>query len=211
MMARNSPAVFFTEEEKATIREYPQLISSLVDYYNDYGTKPDGSRAFKLSAEIQQNYPRFANLVKSLPDFVENDPQVKAALIEFSGIPWSEIKPKLKFGSGPELFVTDLLQQEGAKLLGNCTCNGPGTPNRIDIEVRYVRGLEQANLTGTQQATAFLLGVTILHEFVHHTRSVNNLPEGQYEYGLEFERQAFGLIIRKQNAGKYMYRMFPKE
>ena len=182
MRYTNSPSIIFTPEECSLIREYPELIASINDHINQYGVKPDGSRAFKLSAEIQQNYPRFANLVRGLPDFVENDPKVKAALIEFSGISWSEIKPKLKYGSGPELFVTDLLQQEGAKLVGNCTCNGPGTPNRIDIEVRYVRGLEQATLTGTQQATAFLLGVTILHEFVHHTRSVNNLPEGQYEY-----------------------------
>jgi len=47
MMGNHNPPIIFTEEEKAVIREYPQVIASLVDHINDYGSKPNFDNLFE--------------------------------------------------------------------------------------------------------------------------------------------------------------------
>ncbi len=73
--------------------------------------------------------------------------------------------------------------------------------NTLHIRASYVRGLEHAFLQSTQEATAFLLAVTILHEFVHLGTTHNNISEGVYDFGLGFERDAFNVIVDDTNAG----------
>jgi hypothetical protein len=85
--------------------------------------------------------------------------------------------------------------------------------NEVLIDSDWVRGLEQANLLSTQQATSFLLGVTTLHEYVHLARFANGLPAGDkitVEYGWWFEYKAFGAYIFKENAYKFTFKMFQK-
>ena len=74
------------------------------------------------------------------------------------------------------------------------------TPNIFYINASFVRELEAANLPSTQQATAFLLAVTIFHESVHLGRNMNNLSSGPSEYGERFEQLAFKVIVISDNA-----------
>ena len=187
----------FTEGEKELIREHPKLITSLSAYIYEHGQKPDGSNAFKLSADIQRNYPRFTDLVKSLPSFVEQSPRVKQALISQSKLSWSKIKLLLQFGSGPQIYVFDM----DAGLRGQ-TIN-PGFPEkRINIDARLVRGLETANLVSTREVTAFMLTFIILHETVHYGAADANVDETVYEFGDEFEKEVLGTKINVDNAGR---------
>ncbi|WP_128546474.1 hypothetical protein [Larkinella soli] len=126
------------------------------------------------------------------------------ALVKWSGFSPAKIRELLKFGKGPTVKIMDLRSSRGPKIYGHCRC--PGVPETaVEIEVAFVRGLEQANLKSTKQATAFLLSVVLLHEFVHYGTYTNNINEYLIEFGEQFEKQAFRVVIGKGNAGQYYY------
>ncbi|MFC6101266.1 hypothetical protein [Olivibacter domesticus] len=163
-----------------------------------------GANRFVMKDIDQSKYPRFTTMVKELKSFVQNDKKVMEALVKWSGFTEAEILSKIEFGKGPEIVIKDLGSSSEYGYF-----KGSENPNVVNINASWVRGLEAANLTSTQQATAFLLGVTLLHEFVHQARFANNLDRN-YEYGLGFENSSFGIIINKDNASQYSYRMYQK-
>jgi len=160
------------------------------------------SGIFVMSTAHQSQYPRFTTMVKGLYDFVKNDTKVLNALKQWSGFNEATILEKMKFGKGPTIQIKHLDGNYGY-------FSKSENPNVINIDADWVRGLEQANLPSTQEATAFLLAVTALHEFVHQARSQNGLDRN-YEYGVGFENSAFGLVINASNAANYSYRLYKK-
>lgn len=164
-----------------------------------------GENRFKMKAEDQQKYPRFTQMVKELSSFVKNDAKVLAALKKWSGFTEAQILEKVKFGQGPEIVIKELNDSD---LYGYF--DRFGNTNAVTINSSWVRGLEQANLIGTQQGTGFVLAVTILHEFVHLGRNENSLDADSWEYGYGFEQSSFGTFITRDNAGKYSYRFYKK-
>uniref|UniRef100_UPI0013E3845F hypothetical protein n=1 Tax=Larkinella soli TaxID=1770527 RepID=UPI0013E3845F len=207
-MAQRSPAITFTDQEKLVIQEYstvlPFRIVSLVSASG--GSKPDGSKAFVMSAADVAKYPRLAEIVRSLRDYVIRNPKVMYSLKYFSGFSENKILELLKFGKGPTIVVEETERPRFGHFIA-------GTPN-LYITARWVRGLEKANLESTKQATAFLLAVTLLHEFVHYGRDINQLSEvingKEYEMGSSFEIATYGVIINKVNAGSYSYTFVQK-
>ncbi|HWV73571.1 MAG TPA: hypothetical protein VN040_17740 [Pseudosphingobacterium sp.] len=164
-----------------------------------------GANRFVMKDIDQSKYPRFTTMVKGLKSFVQNDKKVMEALVKWSGFTEAEILSKIEFGKGPEIVIKDLGSSSKYGYF-----DAVENPNVVNINSSWVNGLEIANLTSTQEATAFLLGVTLLHEFVHQARAANNLDQHTYEYGLGFENIAFGVVINRNNAGKYSYRMYQK-
>ena len=149
-------------------------------------------------------YPKFTELVKDLYRYIQRDRKVMEALILWSGYSEQQIKEKVKFKDGPMIVIKEL----NGTTMGYF--NYTESPDVININASWVRGLEQAYLNSTKQATAFLLAVTILHEFVHQGRYANDLSRDTWEYGNGFEESAFGMIIDRDNAGKYSYRLYKK-
>lgn len=164
-----------------------------------------GENRFKMKLVDQQKYPRFTNMVKDLHSFVKNDIKVLDALKKWSGFSETEILEKVKFGQGPEIVIKELNNSDHYGYFDESE-----DPNIVNINASWARGLEQANLVETQQATGFILAVTILHEFVHLGRNANSLDQNTWEYGYGFEQSAFGTYITKNNAGKYAYRFYKK-
>lgn len=156
-----------------------------------------------MSKEDQQKYPRLTQMVKGLATYVKNNPNVLSALVSFSGLTKEQVLEKVQFGEGPQIKVSDDI--EGFGLFSQ------SKPDELFLNGAYVRGLEQSVLDGTQQATAFLLAVTTLHEFVHWGRFLSGLPSSGpkgVEMGLEFERSAFKATISEVNAGKYALQFY---
>lgn len=185
-----------------------------VPSYNDYAVPPftwnfngdDGTTftdpdpliepdfQFDPADNYETTYPRFTNMVKNLKTFVKNNPKVLNALQAYSGFSKQIILNHLTFGQGPTIKVEEMSGRFGFynKNNGNKT---------LHIRASYVRGLEQAYLQSTQEGTAFLLAVTILHEYVHLGTTQNNISEGVYDFGYGFERDAFNVIVDDDNAG----------
>jgi hypothetical protein len=149
---------------------------------------------FDPSDNYETKYPKFTNLVKNLKTFVKSNPKVLNALQAYSGFSKQQILDYLQFGKGPVIKIEEMTGKYGFF--------GPYS-KVLNIRASYVRGLEQASYQSTQEATAFLLAVTILHEFVHFGTDSNKITsDGLYEFGSGFERDAFNVIINKDNAGK---------
>ena len=167
--------------------------------FNDPDPSKQGDFKFDPADNYASTYPRFTNMVKNLKDFVKNNPAVMSALQKYSGFSKQQILDNLTYGQGPTIKVEEM---NGRFAFYNKN-SGPST---LHIRASYVRGLEQAYLPSTQQATAFLLGVCILHEFIHYGTTKNNISEGGYDFGTGFERDAFNVIVDDDNAGNVVLR-----
>lgn len=163
---------------------------SFVDNYP--GKEPEF--VFDPADEYEKQYPRFTEMVKSLKSFVRNNPRVLLALQKYTGFSKQKIIDHLTFGKGPTLKVEDMVDRYAFynKSKGEST---------LHIRASYVRGLEQAFLQSTREATSFLLAITILHEYVHFGTHSNGIIEGEYEFGDFFERELFGVTVQDDNAG----------
>lgn len=144
-------------------------------------------------------YPRFTSMVKNLKTFVKNNPKVLSALQRYSGFTKQKILDYLTFGQGPTIKIEEMSGRFGY-------FNKNVSSSTIYIRASYIRGLELAHFQSTQDATSFLLAVTILHEFVHFGTNKNNINEGEYDFGNGFEKDAFNIIVDETNAGKIVIR-----
>lgn len=143
-------------------------------------------------------YPRFTNMVKNLKTFVKANPVVLAALQKYSGFTKQQIIDKLTFGKGPTIKFSEMVGTYG---FYNAKTTGP---NILNVRASYVRGLEKSFFPSTQQATAFLLAVSLLHEFVHYSTTTNHISEGAFDFGYGFERDAFNVYVEDNNAANVM-------
>lgn len=165
------------------------------DQFVDINPTLEPTFQFPVDNNYETIYPRFTDLVKNLKTFVKENPKVLNALQAYSGLSKTTILDHLSFGEGPIIKVVEMDGRIGQfkKLSGNKT---------LEIRASYVRGLEQANLLCTKEATAFLLAVTILHEYVHYGNFSISRSEGIYDFGTGFERDAFNVIVEPFNAAE---------
>lgn len=148
---------------------------------------------FPLNNNYATLYPRFTEMVMNLKTFVKENPKVMDALEKYSGLTKTQILDHLSFGQGPIINIVEMEGRIGQfkKENGNKT---------LEIRASYIRGLEQAVLQSTKEGTAFLLAVTILHEYVHYGNFTGKRSEGAYDFGFGFERDAFNVIVEYFNA-----------
>ncbi|MET3115733.1 hypothetical protein AAKU52_003490 [Pedobacter sp. CG_S7] len=158
---------------------------------------------FVMDLATQAKYPKFTQMVKILKDYVRDDKDVMDALLKWTGFSESQILELLEFEQGPQIVIKELVPGEFGYF------NRTENPNIINISASWARGLESANLLETRQGTAFMLAVTVLHEFVHFSRAENGLDR-DYEYGYGFEESAYGLIIKRNNANENSYLFYKK-
>ena len=144
-------------------------------------------------------YPNFTNVVKNLKTFVKNSPEVMSALQKWSGFTKQQILDKLTFGKGPTVKVVEGLDSYSSY-------NRATNESVLKMSASWVRGLEAAVLPATKRGTAFIIAVSILHEFVHYGTGRNNISEGQYDFGWGFERSAFHVIVNDLNANEVSLR-----
>lgn len=163
-------------------------------FFTDLDPLKQSNFKFDLADDYEKNYPRFTKMVRNLKTFVKENPKVLDALQAYSGFTKQQILDHLTFGKGPVIKIKEMTGRFGYY-------NKKEESKTLFIRASYVRGLEQAFLQSTQEGTAFLLAVTILHEFVHFGTARNNISEGVYDFGKGFERDAFNVIIDDDNAG----------
>jgi hypothetical protein len=150
---------------------------------------------FDTADHIDTQYPNLYQLAKNLKSFVKGSPEVLAALQHWSGFSKQQILDKLTFGSGPIIKVVEGLD-------GFSSYNKKTGENILKISASWVRGLETAVLPATKQGTAFIIAVSLLHEFVHYGTGQHNINEGDYDFGWGFERSAFSVIVNENNANE---------
>lgn len=150
---------------------------------------------FDITDNYENLYPRFTNMVKNLKTFVKNNPKVLNALQKWSGFTKQQILNHLTYGQGPKIKIEEMSGRYAWYK------KRPGE-NTLRVRASYVRGLEAAFLESTKEGTAFLLAVSILHEYIHFGTTHNNISEGKYEFGSGFELDAFNVIVEDTNANE---------
>ena len=167
----------------------------------DIDIETDVSPNFRMKLSDQQKYPRFTNMVKSLEQFVRNNPIVLKALIKNTGLTEAKVLECLKWGKGPEIAIKDFT--DNPNKYGQYT---DGT-NVLEISAKYVRGLEIVSLPASQKNTSFLLAITILHEYTHFGDYMADGKREEWEMGWGFEQDILGkarATVEKDNAHIYI-------
>ena len=109
----------------------------------------------------------------------------------------------MTWGSGPTIEITNFVDKF------NPYVRGHGGYYRHELRIRKVNVEEFEKATGMdREAWLFLIGVTILHEFVHHGEYINKILRKDengvaIERGDLFEKAAYGAQIGGFDAAKY--------
>lgn len=140
-------------------------------------------------------YPEFTKLVKNLKSFVMSNRKVMSAIKKWSGFSEQVIIDHLGFGEGPIIKVGGASGSLGY-------FRASENPAILNIRKYYADALEVAPLSFHKEALSFLLAVTVLHEYVHLGAHANGMSEGAYDFGENFEREAFNLVVNTDNVGK---------
>jgi uncharacterized protein RhaS with RHS repeats len=151
---------------------------------------------FPKGADFEKKYPRLTKLVKQTYDYVKNNTELLNLLSEYSGYSTMEVLDQLKYGQGVEL--QEYMDYNNKNYYG-------WTPNSgrfITVNISWLKGLETVKTNESLQGTSFVVLATILHEFIHYGRIKHKMDDYTYEYGLSFEKAAFGQIISRTNANE---------
>ena len=197
--------IYFSEEERAVIAEY-NLYERIKTFVDQYGRKPDGSNAFKLSLADQQRYPKFANFLRNnIRDYVMSRPKILNALKTFSGFSEQKIQALLPLGSGPIIVVEQLAHPdvwgEDGYVYGQFDADFD--PNIIKIDQLTLIRYEQAGLLWPELESALftLLAQTLIHEMSHYGANLTktiDYTDGEHStpnggpYTHRFDLAAFG-------------------
>lgn len=202
-----NPDVSWTQFENWFLEDIPNNFLQKIVLENpmtilDYETL--SSPNFKMRKIDQLKYPNFTALVKSLKTEIQNNPATLNRLVELSGLTEQQVLANLTFGQGPNIRLVPNLTGPSGPNYGNFN---PADPTYINVNLDFVLGLEQSSLSSTRHATAFLLAVTILHEFIHFGNYVTGYDTQGNEMGNLFEISTYGIIITHYNAGYYIIQL----
>ncbi|MGV3704865.1 MAG: hypothetical protein ACO1NU_05755 [Arcticibacter sp.] len=151
---------------------------------------------FQIDWQIRYYYPKFAEMLTKMDTWLLQNPRVLAALIKYSGFDQNTVLQLVKNNNGPTIkLVSD-------RELGN---NVDGKWNKTDPNTIYLSReslttMENSTNLHHQNAYAFAIAATLLHETVHYGRFQNGLVDNNNpEYGQMFEILGFGWRVEFQN------------
>ncbi|NGP87297.1 hypothetical protein [Fodinibius halophilus] len=151
---------------------------------------PDGSN-------YAQDYPKLTEYLRNkLPTLKDNETIINA-IEKYGDLSVDDIKDDLQWGEGPIIKIKQL-----DKLCGeNCYGYFSGlNPNSLSIDIDLVNDLENTTIgSSLADSFSFLVGVTILHEYVHFSEWRDeswNSPES----GILFEKDVYGQTVWRDNA-----------
>ncbi|WP_162623306.1 hypothetical protein [Confluentibacter sediminis] len=145
-------------------------------------------------------YPKLTEYLKIQLPTIKNNQFIINKIVQYGDLGQSEVKKHLEWGNGPIIEVVQL-----NNFCTGCDSDTYGlfkgnNPNTLYIDLDLVNDLENST-TGSQLANsfAFLIGVTILHEYVHYSEYTDgawNNPES----GILFENDVYGQSVWRENA-----------
>lgn len=158
-------------------------------------------------------YPKLTSVLKNDLPKIANNQRVIDAIHGITDAPKEKIKEALQWGKGPEIHIEELWGEGDAKRYGAYRGHyNEADINKLFLHVDLVNEFENSNITEISDALAFLIAVTILHEYNHLGDTVfgnsfwgelydENPYDPTNEAGLVFEVEMFGEAVWKENAG----------
>ncbi len=154
----------------------------------------NGQVTAEAQAFFDDIYVNRNNLINAFP-LIKNNAFIVSKIEQYGDLTAQQIKKELEWGDGP---IVDIVQLDNF-----CSTCGPNTYGLFEgnnPDTLLVNDLENTT-PGSKLADAFsfLIGVTILHEFVHYSEyqdSSWNFPES----GVLFEQDVYGQTVWRNNA-----------
>lgn len=136
-------------------------------------------------------FPKLKELAADLPGFLKKYPNITKAIAYYTGFTEAQVTAMMKPGAGPKITVVpNLVSSNGTYSVGEYN---PET-RELRISESFALGLQVVTSPNAQQATALLLAITAMHEFIHYGRDANHLTYNatdihgyNVEAGWEFE------------------------
>ncbi|MGB3606424.1 hypothetical protein [Psychroserpens sp.] len=150
---------------------------------------PSGSNYFTL-------YPKLTEYLKNQLPTIKDNTVIIIAIKTYTNLTTSQIQEHLKWGEGPTIRVEQIGEAYGEFRKATDTSS-------IYLDIDLVNQLENSiSNTSLANAFAFLIGVTILHEYVHYGDYNYNGDLWQFpqEEGLLFENDVYGQSVWIHNA-----------
>ncbi|MEK6155689.1 hypothetical protein WIW50_20685 [Flavobacteriaceae bacterium 3-367] len=168
------------------------------------------------AAQYKRDYPHLTNFLETEVPKIADNAKVINSIHGLTDAPIEKIKEALEWGKGPEIEIKQLGTRGGEQLYGKYDGHViPENVNTLFLDIDLVNDLE--NLDNSQDfrdEMAFLIAVTILHEYTHLGDTVfgdqfwgelhaeDQSPEN--EVGWIFEEEVFGESVWRSNVGVVM-------
>ncbi|WP_162623300.1 hypothetical protein [Confluentibacter sediminis] len=141
-------------------------------------------------------YPKLTEYLKNQLPTINGNSTIINAIKKYTNLTTTEIEDHLKWGNGPTIRIEQLGSPYGKFKKST-------DPNSLYLDIDLVNQLENTTPNSNlANAFAFLIGVTILHEYVHYGDYNYNGDAWQYpqEEGLLFENDVYGQSVWISNA-----------
>ena len=171
-----------------------------------YVKYPEGSNYETL-------YPKLTTLLKNDLPKISNNDKVINKIHEITDAPKETIKEALKWGKGPTIQIQQLGGEGETEKLGSYRGHlSDEFLNILFLDIDLVNDYETSEVNEISDALAFLIAVTILHEYNHlgdvvfggsfWSQLYDDDPfNTENEAGLIFEVDMFGQAVWRSNAG----------
>ena len=203
-------------EENEYLEESMQLVNNIIIARTEQtiiSSLPLVKYPKEKAEQYKSDYPRLTEYLQNEIPKIANNDEVINSIHNLTNAPIETIKEALKWGKGPEIKIIQLGGEGDSELYGSYRGHIiPSEINTLFLDVDLVNDLE--NLENEQEFTdamAFLIAVTILHEYNHLGDTVfgnsfwgdlhveSGLDED--EVGIIFETEIFGEAVWRSNVG----------
>lgn len=161
------------------------------------------------NSNYENIYPELTEYLKNELPKIANNQTIVNAIHDITETPKEIIREALRWGNGPEIWISDLDGEKYGAYRGHLY---PADKNKLFLDEGLVNDIE--NLENSQEfrnEMGFLIAVTILHEYVHLGDNIfgdnywgtlfDESWDLEDEAGLIFEETVFGQHVWKSNAG----------
>ena len=173
---------------------------------------------YPVNSNYETLYPKLTSLLKDDLPKIANNQKIIDAIHGITEAPKETIKEALKWGKGPTIQIQQLGGEGEAEKLGSYRGHlSDEFLNTLFLDIDLVNDFENSNAPEMSDALAFLIAVTVLHEYTHLGDVVfgdnfwgelysNEDYDPDNEAGLVFEDMVFGEHIWRENAGVVLRR-----
>lgn len=138
-------------------------------------------------------YPKLTQYLKNQLPTIKNNATIINKIVKYGDLSVSQVKTQLEWGKGPVIHIKQL----GGDIYGLFEGKNP---NVLNLDIDLVNDLENSiPNSNLANSFAFLVGVTVLHEFVHYSEYTDSSWNSPESGGL-FEIDVYGQTVWRNNA-----------
>lgn len=207
----NSPSNIFIKinigdflEENGYTNENENLAIDIINStINNTLVTPFPFFRFPVGNNYENDFPKFTEYVKNQIPTLKDNITIINAIKTYTNLTTEEVKSAFEYGKGPIIEIAQLDNFPNCSICDSATLghfNGATDANKFYIDIDLIMDLENtAPGSSLADAFAFLIGVTLLHEYVHLGDNLDGI-DYDGEEGLLFEQDVYGQSVWRDNA-----------